>query len=223
MANHVRIVRSGASLRTRDRSFGNATIVVSEKPIPRFPLRLAKLNWAIDRSTVVDVKDHRILSARLTKVTIPPRHFIWAPGKGDTFGVAYLLANLCAILGLHVPSKVAATGVVALETNQILGHGLMEDKRQGAVNDGMDHLILPFAAHLMPGVHDGVRYWPARDANEAIFSLLAAASSDIAIPDLKHQWRVKMALSWISFISILAAVCITQLLPGFIAYPTLQK
>lgn len=52
--------------------------------------------------------------------------------------------------------------------------------------------------------------------NEAAFSLFAVASSDLAIPDLKQRWRVKMAWSWISLVAVLVACAVTQLLgPGF--------
>jgi len=205
VGNHVRKLRSGSAIKARGRSFGDCTFVVSEKPIPRFPIRLVKLNWAIDGQAVVDVQDHRVLRARLTRVAIPPRRFIWSVGKGDEHDVAYLLGNLCAILNIHVPESVAATGVIAANTNQVLGSGLMEDKRQAAGHDRMAHLVLPFGTHLMPGDHHGVRYWPVRDANEAHYSLLSVACSDRAIPDLKHRWRVKMVYSWASLLTVLAA------------------
>ena len=153
-----------------------------------------------------------MFGTRLTRVTLPARRFIWAPGKGDVFDLAYLLANLCAILGTEVPEPAAATGVVALTTNHVLGKGVMEDKRRAGEHDHMAHLILPFGAHLMPGEHHGVRYWPARDVNEAVYSLLAAASSDQAIPDLKHRWRVKMAYSWASLVATFFAIGVTQLI-----------
>jgi hypothetical protein len=206
VSNHVRRVKPGSAIRSGNRSFREGTIVISEKPFPRFPLRLVRLNWAIDRHGVFDVHDHRVLRNRLTRITIPPRRFIWAPGRGDTFDVAYLLANVCAILDIRLPEPVAATGDVALENSQVLGRSLIEDRRQAAADDGIAHLILPFATHLMPGEHQHVRYWPCRDVNEAVFSLLAAASSDLAIPDLKHRWRVKMAFSWISLLAVFLAI-----------------
>jgi hypothetical protein len=207
---HVRRLRSGGAIRAVGRTFGDGTLVVSEKPFPRFPFRLIKVNWVIDGHDVVDVHDHRVLGARLTRVPIPARRFIWAPGKGDTYDLAYVAANVCAILDIHVPEPVAVSGDVALATHAVLGKNLSEDKREGAARDGMAHLILPFGAHLMPGKHHGVRYWPARDVNEGLYSLLSAASSDVLVPDLKHRWRVKMAYSWGSLLAVLLAVGANQ-------------
>jgi hypothetical protein len=54
------------------------------------------------------------------------------------------------------------------------------------------------------------------DINEAFFSLLAAASSETAIPDLKRRWRTKMIFSWISLVAVLAAFSASQLDTGFL-------
>jgi hypothetical protein len=175
--SHVRRVKSASAIRAADRSFSDRALVISERRFSRLPLRLAKVRWAIDQNVVVDMRHHRILCARLAKVEIPSRRFIWGPGTGDTFDLAYLLANVCAILGMHIPVPVAATGVVASGTTQILGNDPIVGKRLAASVSRIDHLILPFDAHLMPGLHDGVRYWPARDVNEAVCALLCAASS----------------------------------------------
>ena len=168
---------------------------------PGLPFWPVKLNWAIERNRVVDVHDHRVLRGRLTKFKIPPRRFIWGPGHGDSYDLAYLLGNVCAITSMHAPRPVAVTGDVDLLTNQVLGSGLIEDKREAALNDQMAHLILPLRTHLMPGDHLGVRYWPARDVNEAVFSLFSASCSDLAVPDLKRRWRVKMMFSWVSLLA----------------------
>jgi hypothetical protein len=205
ISEHVRMIKSGSTIRARDRLFGDGTVVVSEKPIPRFPIRLVKLNWAIDRHMVVDVHDHRVLRARLTKVTNPARRCIWTVGKGDEHDVAYLLGNLCALLDIHVPESVAATGVVAPHSKEVLGGSLMEDKRQAAILDHMAHFVVPYDTHLMPGDHEGVRYWPVRDAYEANYSLLSVACSDLAFPDLRHRWRMRMVYSWASLLTILGA------------------
>jgi hypothetical protein len=213
--NHVRRLRSGTSIRTRDRTFREDTVVVSEKQIPRLPFRPVKLNWAMERNKVVDLHDHRVMRGRLTRLKIPPRRFIWGPGRGDSYDLAYLLGNVCAITSMHVPQPVAVTGDVELSTNQVLGSGLIEDKRAAAVDDGMAHLILPFRTHLMPGDHRGVRYWPARDVNEAVFSLFAASCSEVAIPDLKRRWRVKMVYSWVSLLAVLTGIGAYQFAAGF--------
>ena len=213
--NHVRRLRSGASIKARNRIFADDTIVVSEKRFPRLPFRLVKLNWAIERNNVVDVHDHRVMCGRLTRFKVPLRRFIWGPGRGDSYDLAYLLGNVCAITGMHVPQPVAVTGDVDLLTNQILGSGLIEDKREAALNDRMAHLILPFRTHLMPGDHGGVRYWPARDVNEAAFSLFSASCSELAIPDLKRRWRLKMAYSWVSLLAVLTGIGAYQFAAGF--------
>ena len=189
--------------------------MVSERQIPRLPFRLVKLNWAIERNNVVDVHDHRVMRGRLTTFEIPSRRFIWGPGRGDSYDLAYLLGNVCAIMSLHVREPVAVTGDVDLATNQILGSGLIEDKREAAANDRMAHLILPFRTHLMPGDHSGVRYWPARDVNEAAFSLFSASCSDAAIPDLKRRWHVKMVYSWASLLAVLMGIGAYQFAAGF--------
>jgi hypothetical protein len=223
VANHVRQVRSGSTIWSRDRSFSDGTLVISERAMPLVPFRLVRLNWAIEHDAVIDVHGHRVFAFRLKKVRIPHRRFIWAPGKGDSFDIAYVLGNLCAILGIQVPEPVAASGDVALQTNQIVGSGRIEAKREAAVHDRMAHLILPFGTHLMPGDHHGVRYWPSRDVNEAVYSLLATASSDLAIPDLKRRWRVKMAASWISLLAVLLAIGGMQLAGEFVGNSSLVR
>jgi hypothetical protein len=72
----------------------------------------------------------------------------------------------------------------------------------------------------MPGRHGTVKYWPVRDVPEAAYSMFAAASSDLAIPDLKRRWRIKMAYSWVSMLAALASSSVYQLAQGFAAHPT---
>ena len=186
--NHVRSVRSGSAVKSKGLSFSDRALVVSEKRCPRLPFRATKVSWVVDRNAVVDVHKTKVLSVRLAKVDIPPRRYIWGPGRGDSFDLAYLLANICAILSMHVPEAVAASGVVMSRGGQIVGNDPIVDKRRAASKSRITHLILPSAAHLMPGSHDGVRYWPVRDVNEAVFSLLSAACPGInAGPDLKRH------------------------------------
>jgi hypothetical protein len=185
--NHVRRVRSGSAVKSKDLSFSDRAIIVSEKRCPRLPFRATKVSWVIDRNAVVDLHKTKAFSLRLAKVDIPPRRYIWGPGRGDSFDLAYLLANICAILSMHVAETVAASGVVMSRGGQVVGNDPIVDKRRAASKSGIAHLILPFAAHLMPGSHDGVRYWPVRDVNEAVFSLLSAASSGNARPDLMRH------------------------------------
>jgi hypothetical protein len=218
VANHVRVVRSGEKIKSAaGKVFQDGTLVISEDQFPRFPLRLAKITWAIEGGRVVDVRGHRVLCAHLSKVAIPPRRFIWAPGRGDSFDLAYLLANLCAILNLHIPVPVAAIGDIGLQVNQIFGDKWLVEERREAIRDGqIRDLILPLRSGFMPGDHRGVYYWLVQDINEAFFSLLAAASSETAIPDLKRRWRVKMTFSWISLVSVLAAFSVSQLDTGYL-------
>jgi hypothetical protein len=217
VAHHVRVVRSGGKIKSSGRVFQDGTVVISEKPIPRIPLRTAKITWAIEGGRVVDVRDHRVPCWHLSKVRIPSRQFIWAPGKGDSFDLAYLLANLCAILNLHLPVPVAAVGDVGLEVNQILGNKWMVEERRDAIREGqLANLILPVKAGFMPGDHRGVEYWPVHDVNEAFFSMFAVASAEVAIPDLKQRWRVKMVFSWISLVAVLAAASVSQLGTGYL-------
>ena len=175
--HHVRRLRSGSDIKVGDRSLSDRAIVISEKRFSRLPFRFAKLSWVIDHNAVFDVHGHNILCARLAKIEIPPRRLIWGPGTGDTFDLAYLLANVCAILNMHVPVPVAATGAVDLKTKQILGNDPIEAKRLAAQKSRIAHLILPFGARFMPGLHEGVRYWPACDVDQAVYSLFSAASS----------------------------------------------
>jgi hypothetical protein len=223
VANHVRVLRPGSTILARNRSFSGGTIVISERAIPRLPFRVVRLNWAVDRRNVFDVRGHKVFAFRLKRFEVPTRRFLWAPGKGDIFDVAYVLANLCAILGVRVPRPVAACGIVALQTNQIIGNAALEGQRQSASRDGVSDMILPFATHLMPGLHDGVRYWPARDVNEAVFSMLAASCAQIAIPDLKRRWRVKMTVSWISLLAVLLAFGASQLGVFFVGNPLVVR
>jgi hypothetical protein len=224
VANHVRTVRPGNSVRSAKGNFGEGSLVISDKPIPRIPLRFVHLTWAVDRGRVVDARRHTTFGWRLEKVRVPSRQFIWAPGQGDIFDVAYFLANICAILGLHLTKSVAAVGDVDFNTNQLRGsHDDIDERREAALRAGIPNLILPFRAGFTPGNHLGVDYWPARDTGEAAFSFFATASSEVALPDLKHRWRVKMAFSWISLIAVLLGIGATELSNGFIFNPTLLR
>lgn len=173
--NHVRRVKARSAIKAGGRLLSDRAIVISEKRFSRLPFRFARLSWAVDRNAVVDVHDQKVLCGRLTKVVIPPQRVVWGAGSGDTFDVAYLLANVCAILGMHVPVPVAATGAMELRTNQIVGNDPIEDKRLAAQKSGIAHLILPVGARFMPGLHGGVRYWPVYNVDHAIYSLFSAS------------------------------------------------
>jgi hypothetical protein len=218
VARHVRILRSGASVRAAGRTFRDGSLVISERPIPRLPFRVARLNWIIEDGAIVDISGHHVTTAHLRPVPVPAREVLWAPGHGDRYDVAYLIANVCAVLGLTLPESIAAFGDVLLNTNAVLGTGRMDDARTAAEQEGIRHLILPFDTHLMSGELQNVRYWVVRDALDAVYAMFSAAASDVVVPDLKRRWLVKMACSWTSMLSVLGAGAAYQ----FAAYGTLE-
>jgi hypothetical protein len=176
VSNHVRRVRSGRSISTRKRQFDDTTLVISGKAIPRLPLRFVKIRWAIERGAAVDLMGRRVFRPRLSRIDMPGRSFIWAPGSGDSFDLAYVLANVCAILRLHIPDPLAAVGDVGLRNNEVAGgHFEIEQKRGTARAQGIRNLIISARSGFMPGDHLGVRYWPVNDVDEAVFSMLAAS------------------------------------------------
>ncbi|MFZ0667622.1 MAG: hypothetical protein WAM97_17870 [Acidimicrobiales bacterium] len=175
VADHVRRVRSARSV-TRKRQLEQGALVVSEKKVPRFPFRFARVRWTIEHSSVIDLRGHRVFRPRLSNIEIPQRSFIWAPGPGDSFDLAYILGNVCAILHLHIPEPLAVVGDVGGATDDVIGgHYEIEQKRGTAREQGIRHLIIPARSGFMPGDHLGVRYWPVNDVNGAVFCMLAAA------------------------------------------------
>ena len=112
-----------------------------------------------------------------------------------------------------LPEAVAATGEIADlkgSPSQVLGSGRLDRERLAAETGGMAHLVLPFMAGFLPAVHGHVRYWPVRDANEAIFSMLTTGTSDTAVPDLKRRWRNRAIASWVSLAAVLAGASVMQ-------------
>ena len=223
VANHVRALRPGFSLRVAGRTFSSHALVVSESRVPALRLRRTRLNWIVDGGRVVDVSGHHVSLFRLQPTDPRPRQPLRAPVHGDRPGLAYFLAGICALVGFVLPEALAAEGEFSLRMNEFVDHGPTDDEREAVARDGMAHFVFSRRAGLIAGAHGTVRYWPAADANEAAFSMLAAAAHETTVPDLKRRWRLKVAASWISMLAVLAGVCAGQFAGFLSGYPTLLR
>jgi hypothetical protein len=214
LGNHVRMLRRGSFMHAVRHDFEDGALVISDRPFRKLPLLSTRVIWAVHTDgRIVDVTGHRVGSLRLRRLPPRQRPFIWAPGSGDHFDVPFLLANVSELMRVTLPEAVAATGEIADlkgSPSQVLGSGRLDRERLAAETGGMAHLVLPFMAGFLPAVHGHVRYWPVRDANEAIFSMLTTGTSDTAVPDLKRRWRNRAIASWVSLAAVLAGASVMQ-------------
>jgi hypothetical protein len=183
---HVRRIESAEIVFTPSRHFTVGTAVVSALPLPKGRFRHAAFSWAITSGTVVELDDARLPIGRLGRVgdTIG----IDLPGcvRGDQHELAYLLAYVLELLDVRPAAPIAAIGALGLDTNSALIVDDIDPYLEAAEADGMHDLVLPWANARL-GTRDGaVTYWPVRDANDAVFSVLTALSTEIVTPDLRR-------------------------------------
>jgi hypothetical protein len=183
---HVRRIELGDAIETPSRYFPVGTVVVSELPVPNSRLRHARFRWAINNGKVVELN-----GARLPVGHLGPHETTTAvdlPGivRGDQNGLAYLLAYVLDELDLQPATPVAAVGAIGLDTNSALPVADIGPYLEAAEMDGMHDLVLPSGNGKDDVTDRGVHYWPVRDANDAVFSVLTLLSGEIVTPALRR-------------------------------------
>jgi hypothetical protein len=219
---HVRRIAKESAIKDPHQAFGVGTLVISEDLVPSTRLRHAKFQWAVTPTGFVELKDARLPVGHLEPLEVSGQPMLGSPHRGDDSDVAFLLAYLCNVLGASADQSVAGVGVIALEDDHLLVEPGLESLLDGAKADHVDHVILPFANGKLNGDHEGVRYWSARDTNEAIFSLFTALAHEVLVPNLYRRAMTKEAYSWLSLVTILLAVCGYQLAVAFGRHPPVE-
>jgi hypothetical protein len=210
--DHVRVIAKNYALRGPHKHFEVGTVVISENIIPRTALRHASLQWAIARDgTVAELKTARLPVSHLAPLADVGPPDLATLHRGDTSDAAFLLAAFCHLVGAAPTTSVAATGAIALHTNAVAYVPDIGPLLAAAHDDGMTHLILPSHNGKIDGLHGGVRYWPVRDTNEAVFSLLALMAHTSIVPNIRRRALTKQAYAWASLLSILVAIMGYQL------------
>jgi hypothetical protein len=210
--DHVRVIARDYALRGLHKHFEVGTVVVSENIIPRTALRHASLQWALaGDGTVAELKTARLPVSHLAPLADVGPPDLATLHRGDTSDGAFLLAAFCHLVGAAPRSSVAATGAIALHTNAVAYVPAIGPLLAAAHDAGMAHLILPSHNGKIDGLHGGIRYWPVRDTNEAIFSLLALMADTSVVPNIRRRALTKQAYAWASLLSMLVAITGYQL------------
>ncbi len=227
VGNHVRVLGDGRRLRSTNRTHRDGTILLAARQFRRLPFLTTKVSWAISRDgTILDVRDHRVLAAHVSRAPVRARPFLWAPGTGDRYDVPFLLANLCELVPVTLPDRVAAIGEIAdigANDSQLLGTSQLVEERAAAAAGHVGHFIVPAKSGIVTGMHGAVRCWAARDANEAAFSMLAAGCGDVCVPDLKHRWLLRTIAAWTSLVTVLAGTAVTLAAGTLAGSPTIVR
>jgi len=219
---HVRRIAKGTAIKTPQLTFGVGTIVISEDLVPETRLRHARFQWAVTPTGFVELKDAKLPVGHLEALDIGSQPTFGSPHRGDDSDVAFLLAYVCNLLDTSQDQSIAGIGVVALEDDHLLFERAIESLLAGAKADHVENVILPFANGKVNGEHEGVRYWSARDSNEAIFSLCTALAHKAVVPHLYRRAMTKEAYSWLSLVTILLAVCGYQLAVALGRHPPVE-
>jgi hypothetical protein len=215
--NHVRRIEKAYAIKNEHEAFRGGTLVVSVKPIPKTKLRHARFQWAIANGRVFKLEGARLPVGHLAPVDLHQQPSYPSPHRGDDSDLAFLLAYLCDLLGIHESAPIAATGKVALETNNIVWTNAAPAMVEAARASTIKNVVLPHAVEqrnaIKDGLHDGVRYWSVRDTNEALFALMSASvgATQTVTPQISRRAFTKQAYSWLSLILVLTAVCCYQL------------
>ncbi len=208
---HVRRISKSFAIRRAHPDFGVGTIVISEDVVPRSRLRHARFQWAVTPHGFVQLENAKLPVGHLGPLEVEGRPMFASPHRGDDSDVAFLLAYVCDLIGATLDQSVAGVGAIGLLDNHLLFNSGIDTILDGAKDDRMDNVILPYANKKISGQHEGVRYWSARDSNEAIFSLFTALAHEVLVPNLYRRAMTKEAYSWFSLVSMLVAVCGFQL------------
>src|SRR5579872_4946534 len=209
--HHVRRLERPYAIRSAHQHFTVGTLLVSERWVPESRLRHATFRWAITAGHVVELRDARLPVGHLGHCQPMDMRPFGHQAHGDRTALAAFLAYVLDLLEVDLPAPLAAIGDIALNTNQVLTVSGITPYLEGAFADQMHDLVLPLGNHKMDGLHGNVRYWPVRDTNEAVFSVLSFLTGEVVAPQLYRRWLTKQAYSWLSLILCLIGLLVFSL------------
>lgn len=210
MRTHVRRLERGFYLKTPGHHLAVGTLLVSENPVPRTRIRHARFQWAVNDGTVVQLQNVRLPVGHLGSYRPSGGADFTRACRGDENGLAYFLATLFDALDVDAPCPLAGIGAIGQHTNAIDTETEIEPFLEAAVADEMHDLVLPRGNGRVNGEHEHVRYWAARDTNEAAISALTAVSGEIVVPNLVRRAFTKEAYAWLSLVFLFAAAMVGQ-------------
>jgi hypothetical protein len=206
---HVRRLTHDYSLKTPHELFSKGVVLVSQDNVHISKTRHAKFQWAIVDGQVVELRNVRIPVGHVGMYEREPNLNI--KGRMSEDDVAVYLAMVLDVLDVAPAHPIAATGSIATNTNELLYAQDLDVLLDAAHEGHMHDVILPRHNQKVSGLHDQVRYWPSKDTNSAIFSVLSAMSGATISPNLVRRALTKQAYSWCSLIFALLAVLSYQL------------
>jgi hypothetical protein len=201
---HVRRLAKDAALRAPHPDFAEGSILISYKNVPNSKLRHATFQWAITNGRVVELRSVRIPVAHLEPFPATTELNLRGRLSGDD--VAVFLACVLDMLDVTPPHPVAAVGDIATNTNELLFVQDVDPLLEAAQTDGMHDVILPRHNEKMNGMHGSVCYWPSKDTDSAIFSVMSTLGGEVINPNLVRRALTKQAYSWGSLIFALLAI-----------------
>lgn len=207
---HVRRLKKGLYLRGGPQHLQVGSLLVSEDPVPHSRLRHAKFQWGITEGRVMQLQRGRFpvshLSADLARVdqTFAGQY----PLSGSE--LALCVSLFLSALGAVAPTPLGVIGTLKFNTNAVGQVTDLDSLLEEAERLGLEQVVLPDQARVS-GLHGSMRYWVATDLPVANFSALEAVSGGVVVPNLVRRALTKDAYSWLSLLTILAAVGSYQL------------
>jgi hypothetical protein len=201
---HVRRLAKGVALRSPHPDFAKGSILISYKNVPTSKLRHARFQWAITEGRVVELRNVRIPVAHLEPFRGTTELNLRGRLSGDD--VAVFLACVLDMLDITPPHPMAAVGDIATNTNELLFVQDVDPLLDAAKADGMHDVILPRHNQKTDGMHGSVCYWPSKDTDSAIFSVMSTLGGETISPNLVRRALTKQAYSWGSLIFALLAI-----------------
>jgi hypothetical protein len=201
---HVRRLAKDVALRAPHPDFAKGSTLISYKNVPTSKLRHATFQWAITEGRVVELRNVRLPVAHLEPFQGTTSLNLRGRLSGDD--VAVFLACVLDTLDITPPHSVAAVGDIATNTNELLFVQDVDPLLEAAKEEGMHDVILPRHNQKTNGMHGPVCYWPSKDTDSAIFSVMSTMGGETINPNLVRRAFTKQAYSWGSLICALLAV-----------------
>lgn len=208
---HVRRLECGYAIKSAHQDFTVGSILVADHWVPRTRLRHAQFQWAITDGHVVELRDVRLPVSHLGHCDVREMPDLSHRTWGDRSALPAFIADVLDFVQVDLPAPLAGIGEIALHTNQVLTLPDITPYLEAAEADQMHDLVLPLGNHKMDGLHGSVRYWPVRDSNEAMFSVLSSLAGEVVSPHLYRRWLTKQAYSWLSLILFLTGGLVLNL------------
>jgi hypothetical protein len=201
---HVRRLTKDVALRRPHDKFKIGTVLISMGNVPNSRTRHAKFQWAITGGRVFQLRHARIPASHVGPYVRASNLELSSRVTGDE--VACFLAYVLDLLDVTPLEPIAATGDISTNTNELLFAQNLDELLEAAHLGGMHDVVLPRKNQKMNDEHAGVDYWPSKDTNDAIFSVLHSLSGEEIDPNLRRRALTKQAYSWVSLICTLLAV-----------------